>query len=564
MSSKSNLELLPLGGMGKVTQNMYLYMYGDEMLIVDCGIGFPDQHMPGVDVLIPDVKYLMKQLKAGKEIVGMVLSHGHDDHIAATGYLLGDLPEFPIYASPLTAGFAENRMKDGGVKRTINILKDGQVVEIGQSFRVESLAVTHSVPDTKHLLISTPVGLIYHGTDFKLDDNPVDGVKTDKVRVERAGRDGILCMLIDCLRVERSERVPSESTTGPVIEQAMTGIKGKCIVTLMSSHLHRLQQTIDAAQRLGRKVAFVGRSVEQNVEIAVELGKLNLPKNIKVDKRDIGDYPDERLCLIVAGSQGQEGSSLVRAVSGDHPVVQISEKDVVIFSADAIPGNEINYFSAIDELSRKGVKVVYPDIAPGLHQSGHASAPEQQEMVELANPKYVMPIGGADRHRTLFVERVAEPAGISPERVLIPGKGDVLSFDQNGRVRVSDHITITPQAVDGLGVGDVGPRVLSDRKALGEAGIIMVIMPEISKGQFDLKNIQVVSRGFVFMKEAEDVIKFIKDQTVETIGSFKKKTDNETLRKAIESRLSRRLFKIIRREPIIVPVFFPLAKPYKK
>ena len=270
----SNLKILPLGGMGGVTQNMYVYEYDNEIMIVDCGIGFPDIQMYGVDIVLPDISYLLKQVNAGKTIVGMVLSHGHDDHIAATGYLLPQLPEFPIYAAALTAGFAQNRMKDMGVGREVQVIKDGQPVTLGQNFSVETLAVTHSVPDTKHLIIKTPAGIVYHGTDFKFDESPVDGVKSDYARMEAIGREGVLLALSDCLRVEKNETIGSESNVGPVILAHMREVKGKVLATMMSSHLHRIQQTVNAAVELGRKVVFVGRSVEQNVQIALELKKL--------------------------------------------------------------------------------------------------------------------------------------------------------------------------------------------------------------------------------------------------------------------------------------------------
>ncbi len=551
----SELKILPLGGMGKVTQNMYLYWYEDEILIVDCGIGFPDIYSPGVDVLIPDVAFLLRLIAEGKRIVGMILTHGHDDHIAATGYILPQLPVFPIYASPLTAGFAQQRMTDGGVSREITVIKDHTPYKVGTHFEFSSLSVTHSVPDTKHFAISTPAGVVYHGTDFKIDPKPVDGVTVDMAYMKEIGDKGVLCMLLDCLRVEQSEWVDSESSVGPTLDMLVQETEGKVIATMMSSHIHRIQQTVDAAHAYGRKVAFVGRSVEQNVKIALELNMLHIPDGTFIDKEDIENTADNKLCIIVAGSQGQEGSSLVRAVFGEHPLIQIAPKDTVIFSADAIPGNEVPYYGAIDELSRNGIQVRYPSITPDLHKSGHGSAPEQQEMVKLIHPDYVMPIGGADRHRVLFSSRVAEAVGMHKDQVLIPGSGEILSFE-NGQARVTDKITLKIQAVDGLGVGDVGTQVLSDRLSLSESGIIVVIIPRI-KGQLELSDISVVSRGFVFMKDAGEVIKYIQDRTAEIVVSLKDAKDDE-LKRAIEKRLARSLYKIIRREPIILPVIIEM------
>lgn len=548
----SDLKIIPLGGMGNVTQNMFVYEYEDELLIVDCGIGFPDTHMPGVDVLIPDITYIHTKLEQGKRIVGMILTHGHDDHIGATPYLLPELPAFPIYASPLTASFATNRMRDGGVERTIEVITNNHPFKISEYFTAQAFNMTHSVPDTRHYAIHTPEGLIYHGSDFKLDPSPVDGVLPDFAGIAELAKQNVLCMMIDCLRVERREWSKSESTVGPAIEAELANTKGLFIVTLMSSHIHRIQQTVDAAKKHGRKVVFIGRSVEQNVEAALALRKLHIDKEMLVNKRHIGDMHPRDLCVIIAGSQGQEGSSLMRAVYGEHPVIQIKPQDKVIFSADVIPGNEINFYGAIDELCRNGVQVVYPDISPNLHQSGHAAAPEQQELLGIVKPQYVLPVGGADRHRVKFFDFVAQKLGYTHDRVLIPENGAILSFE-DGEPSTKDVIMLRPRIVDGLGIGDVGPAVLSDRRALSQAGIIVVVIPRM-KGQLDLHNVTIISRGFVFMKEADEVIRFIKESTAQIVSELGPKAKEEEIRRAIEKRLGRKLYKIIKREPLIVPV----------
>ena len=550
-----NLKIVPLGGMGHVTQNMFLYEYEDEILIVDCGIGFPDTHMPGVDILIPDTSYLLKRLEEGSKIVGMILSHGHDDHIAATPYIMPTLPEFPIFASHLTAGFAEQRMSDGKVNRTITTIKGSESFEIGTHFSAYLIPVTHSVPDTRHIVIDTPEGLVYHGSDFKLDQAPVDGIKTDMAAIEALKDKEVLLMLIDCLRIEYDEWVESESTVGPAIEEVMEQTHGKFVMTLMSSHLHRIQQTINAAKKYNRKVVFIGRSVEQNVEVALRLGKLEIPEGLKVDKKHIEQVADDDLCVIVAGSQGQEGSSLMRAVFGEHRILHIKPQDTVVFSADAIPGNELTFYGAIDELSRNNVQVVYPAINHGLHKSGHASLPEQKAIVEAVRPKYLMPVGGADRHRVLFYHKVAEALGYDENTTLLPESGEVLGFS-NRTFSVVDQITLKPQIIDGLGIGDVGPIVLADRKALGQSGIVVVVLPR-RKSEFDLGHMQVISKGFVFMKDADEVVEFIKTESAKIASSREYKND-EQLKRLIEKRLSRKLYKIIRREPLIVPVILDL------
>lgn len=552
----AELRLIPLGGMGNVTQNMYVYEYGDELLIVDCGIGFPDVYMPGADALIPDTSYLKKQLEAGKKIVGMVLSHGHDDHIGALPYLLPELPNFPIYGSALTAGFAEQRMSDKGIDKKVTVLKDKVPVAIGESFHAMVVAMTHSVPDTKHVIIETPEGMVYHGSDFKLDPAPVDGVLPDLAAVEQVGRQGVMLMLVDSLRIERTEPVESESKVGPVLERLMAAATGKFVVTLMSSHIHRIQQLVHAAEKNHRKIVLVGRSIEQNVRVARELDKLTLPQDIMVDKKYIQDYRDDELCVIVAGSQGQEGSSLTRAVFGEHRDLQLTQRDTVVFSADAIPGNEVPYFRAIDELARNGIVAIYPDIEPGIHQSGHASAPEQMRLVKLVQPRFVMPVGGADRHRALFRRKALVELPFDDQHILLPKVGEILSF-ANNKVHVAETISISPRVVDGLGIGDVGPVVLSDRLSLAQAGMIVLVIPR-QEGELQLRRLEVISRGFVFMKQADEVIKFIKDNTVDIINQLEPKTKDEDLKKIVERRLARKLYKIIQREPMIVVTILDL------
>lgn len=550
------LTVVPLGGMGTVTQNLFLYELGNEILMVDCGIGFPDHKMPGVDILIPDVSYLVQQLEDGKELVGIVFSHGHDDHIAALPYLTEFIPNVPIYGSPLTAAFATQRLRDGGSDRVVTPMPDKKRFRIGTEFEVELIHVTHSVPDTKHVVIRTSEGILYHGSDFKFDPKPVDGRVSDLARMKEIGEEGVLCVLSDCLRVEQEDQIPSESLVGPVIQRLMSQTSGKCVVTLMSSHIHRIQQVVDASVHLGRKVTFVGRSVEQNVTEALSLGQLTVPEGVMLDKKNWDSVKESKLTMIIAGSQGQEGSSLTRAVYGEHREVQIKPQDTVIFSAGPIPGNELNFYGAIDELSRNNIQVYYPDIEPGLHQSGHASALEQRQLVQLLKPRMLWPIGGADRHRRLYQHMVATPEGYDPDRVIIPQNGDVVSFG-NGRFSVPFRLTLRPQAVDGLGVGDVGPRVLGDRRQLSEAGMVVVIIPKDSRGgknEYDFRRMQVISHGFVFMKEAGEVVDFIKGITRDIIMDSEKLKEQD-LARTIERKLQRKLYKTIQREPLVTVVF---------
>ncbi|MCC6711190.1 MAG: ribonuclease J, partial [Candidatus Pacebacteria bacterium] len=485
---------------------------------------------------------------------GIAISHGHEDHMGALPYVLPEFEEIPqIWGSQLTVGFINKKLQDENISTPLNIFKDLTPVKFGQYFSVMTIAVTHSVPDTKHLVIETPEGIIYHGSDFKLDEHPIDGVKTDLESIKKVADQGITLAMIDCLRVENLERTPSEAETGPELEKLMINTKGKYIVTLMSSHIHRIQQIVDAAKRQGRKVAFIGRSVEQNVKIAMELNKLHMPEGVMIDKRDTDQYRDKELCIVIAGSQGQEGSSLIRAVFGEHRQVQILPDDKVVFSANVIPGNEIPYYRAINELASNGINVVYPDVDADIHKSGHASAAEQRDLAKILKAKYLMPIGGEDRHRAKFREYVSQALGYKKEFTVIPAHEEVLGIS-NGEIKIVDHISIKPRAVDGLGIGDVGPTVLSDRRSLSQAGMIVLILPKVA-GRFDLAKMDVVSRGFVFMKEANEVIDFIKQETANILDQADEKNlkDDDKL-VMLERKLARKLYKVIRREPMIIPV----------
>src|SRR5258708_5217658 len=327
----NSLRIIPLGGMGNVTKNMFLYEYGQEMLVVDCGIGFPESSMLGVDVLIPDVTYIKDRLTKGAHIIGMCLTHGHDDHIAGLQYILPQLPEFPIYGSPLTAAVAEARMSESEIKRSVNVVTGDQPVRLG-SFSIEYIQMTHSVPQTRHLAITAPQGIVYHGSDFKFDLTPVDGALPDFNKIARVGDQGVLCLLSDCLRVDRPEWSPSEMVLADTFEREIADCQGKFIVTLMSSNVHRIGLVAKTAIEHGRKLVFIGRSVEQNVEVAQQLHILAIPKKYIVHKKHMDEHKPTELCVVVAGSQGQPGSSLVRAVFGEHPILQVGPKDKVEFA----------------------------------------------------------------------------------------------------------------------------------------------------------------------------------------------------------------------------------------
>lgn len=489
------LKIFPIGGIGKVTKNMFIYELNNDLLVIDSGIGFAPQEMPGVDILVPDTKYLQDRLKQGAILHGIVLTHGHDDHIAALPYVLRDLEglvtELPLYASPLAAEFAMTRMVDQGIDKKVEYFDQGQL-KLGP-FTLETIRVTHSVPDTRHLVIRTPEGIIYHGSDYKLDLTPVDGQTTELQKIANIGQEGVLCALLDCLRIERQAPTASESVIKKALLREMHGVDGKVIVTLMSSNLHRIQQVIDVAAEFGRRVGFIGRSVEQNVNTAMNMGLLSFPPNLKVNKKNLSSVPDSQLCLIVAGSQGQAGSSLVRAVSGEHNYLSISKKDKIVVASEPIPGNETNIYGVINEIAEQGIEVAYSDVEDDLHVSGHAGEYEQMLIVHLLRPKYLFPIGGEERHRVRFA-KVVEQHNYRPSQVVMPKYGKIVEF-QDGAFRYGDEIKLRERTVTVAGTtSQVMDQVLNDREILGKQGVVLVVLTE-QAGIFDIANMSVEERG---------------------------------------------------------------------
>ncbi|MFC1749852.1 ribonuclease J [Pseudomonadota bacterium] len=543
------LKLLPIGGIGGVTKNMYLYEYNNQILIVDCGVGFPTTGMLGVDVLIPDISYLK-----GKEnqIVGMLLTHAHDDHIAALPYIMPQLPDIPVYASSLTAGFAADRLKDFNVRVNFQTFPDDTNLKLGP-FTIESVKVTHSVPDTRHYLIQTPMGNIYHGSDFKFDLTPVDGVISDYNKIARFGDRGVLCLLSDCLRSEKTGHSLSESILTESFQREFRGIKGKLLVTAMSSSIHRIQQVVDVATSYGRQVAFIGRSVEQNIKTATRLGFFKISQKAIVNKRRINKLPPNKICVIIAGSQGQPESSLTRAALGQHKLVSINSDDKVVFSSEPIPGNEDNVYNAIDNISKLGAEVSYSDVDDNLHVSGHASALEQKLLMELTKPKFLVPIGGTYRHMVQY-RILARSMGHNDKQVFLLQDGQTLLIDHTG-IKLGEKIKLTHVMVDGTGVGDVGQVVLSDRQTMSKSGIVVIVLP-IDQNSGQLKGRpEIISRGFVFMKQSSELITQLETATMETIDKHHDKLgDWKSLRKFIASDLEDLIYHHTQRSPLVLPV----------
>ncbi len=433
----NKLRIVPLGGgPGMVTNNMYLYEFGSDALVVDCGIGFPEDK-DSDEILIPDISYLKTN---PKKIHGILLTHGHDDHHAALPHILPKIGPAPIYASRLTAGFSQSKLKEYKINQKINVFKETDQIKLGP-FQIDPIHVTHSVPDTFHFLIHTPVGSIYHGSDFKFDLTPLDKRPPNFKKIANLSEKGILCLLSDCLRSERPGFSPSETTILEPLHREISQCRGRVIFTTMSSQIHRIQQAIDVATAYGRKIAFIGRSMESNTQIAMRLGFLKINQKLILKPNQIKRTPDHKLCLLVAGSQGQESSSLTRYATGTHKLLKLKPTDSVIYSADIIPGNEQLVYRVIDQLNQAGTTVIYEDTVDDLHVSGHASAKEIQLLMQLVNAQYLYPIGGSFRHMKAY-KNLSLKVGYRPDQVILPFGNQVVEFDHQGRFQLAEKLNL--------------------------------------------------------------------------------------------------------------------------
>lgn len=545
---ENNLKILPLGGSDRVTKNLFVYEWQDHCLIVDCGIGFPEEEMLGVDLLIPDVSYLLKN---PKKIDGIVLTHGHDDHTAGLGYILPQLgQDVPVYGSKLTIGFAKDNLKDFKIKASLNVISENDQLQLGP-FSIQPIHVTHSVPDSFHLAINTPVGTIYHGADFKFDLTPVDGWASNFQKIAKIGQQGVKCLLSDCLRVERPGFSQSESTIKDNLIREIRGCQGRFILTTISSNLHRIQQAIDVANSFGRKIAFIGRSIERNIKTAEELGFIKLPKKAIISRRSLDKYPRRQLAVFIAGSQGQTGSSLVRVANDEHAFVRVEPGDKVIFSSDPIPGNEKSVYRTIDQFLRLGVEVVYSEVTDDLHVSGHASQGDLKLLMGLTKPEYMIPIGGEFRHLH-FYRDLAQTMGYKRDQVFILKDGQSVNLSGQGKPVVKHEVDLKDIFVDGSRIGDVGPVVLADRQKLSEEGIVMVTIPYDQQKNMPIGEPQVISRGFVFMKQSVQLIDEAK--TIIKAHYNKKITDQSQFKHQLEKELHQLFVQNTGRQPLILCV----------
>lgn len=554
-SGKDSIRIIPLGGVGNVTKNMYVYEYRydgklQDILIVDCGIGFPEPEMYGVDLVIPDVRYL--ESKRDK-IRGLICTHGHDDHIGGIPHVYQKLGKIPMWGTRLTAAFANIKLKEVHSKTFVTPVEFNQTLKIGP-FRISFIRLTHSVPDTAHLVIETPIGVFYHGSDFKFDMTPLDGKESELSKITAVGKRGILCLLTDSLGSERRGFTPSEQVVGETLEKELETCPGKLLFTTQSSNIARVQLAIELAIKYHRKIAFIGRSIDQNVEAALKLDYMRFPREAVIRDRDLRKIPSEKQFLVVAGAQGQLGSALYRIAHDDHRDVKLKEGDSVVFSADPIPGHENDVNNVIDQIYHHGVRVSYSDIMEDLHVSGHGSQGDLILLLSALGPKYVMPIGGTYKHMMQY-RRLAQDIGYDKKQILIPEEGEVLEFTRFNPPRVVDHVELENVFVDGLGVGDVGEAVLRDRQTIATEGIVVVVVPINKRNRQVASDVEIISRGFVYMKQSKDLVARAKQIVRQSLRLKKGRiVDWHFIRRNIEESLGKFLSKETGRFPLVVPV----------
>ena len=546
----SKLKIIPLGGLGEIGKNMTAYEFGGDIIVVDCGMGFPDEDMYGVDIVLPDTTYL----KANAEkIRGLILTHGHEDHIGAVPYVLREL-DVPIYTTPLTAAMVELKLEEHDLLYNTQIFtkKTGSCFRLG-AFTVEFIHVNHSIPDAVALAITTPLGTVVHTGDFKIDLTPISGGMIDLTRLGQLGNEGVLALLSDSTNVETSGHSASERKVGESFDKLFMGCDKRIIITTFASNVHRLQQIINVAAKYKRKVAITGRSMENVLRVSSVLGYMDIPENVMVDIEKINKLPRNQSVIISTGSQGEAMSALYRMAFSEHKQVNVDAGDRVIISASAIPGNENTISRVIDELFHKGAEVIY-DRHTDLHVSGHACQEEQKMMLALTKPKYFIPIHGEYRMLVKHAE-LGKFMGVAPKNVVVGENGKVIEITKKG-IRCEESVPSGAVLVDGSGLGSVGSVVLRDRHKLAEDGMIVVILPFSSETHTMISEPEIVTRGFIYVKEAEDIIEELKRVTNESVEACELQHINDwtAIKSKVKNNIAGYLYKTTRRSPMVLPV----------
>lgn len=550
---KENLKIIPLGGIEEIGKNITVFEYGNDIVLVDCGVAFPEDDMLGIDLVIPDFSYLIKNKD---KIRGLVVTHGHEDHIGSIAYLLKEI-NIPIYATKLTIGLISNKLEEHKLLKTakLNIVKQGQTIVLGK-MRIEFIRSCHSIPDSVALAIHTPVGTVVHTGDFKIDYTPIDDQKIDLGRLAELGNRGVLALLSDSTNSERKGYTMSESTVGEVFDKLFVNCKKRIIIATFASNMHRVQQIVNSAVANNRKIAVCGRSMINMIQTSVDLGYITAPKNTFIDIDMIKNYTDDQLVIITTGSQGEPMSALTRMANGEHKKVNINSNDLVIISATPIPGNEKFVAKVIDDLMKIGAEVVYSSLAD-VHVSGHACQEEQKLMLSLVRPKYFIPVHG--EYRQLIAHKnTAKLMGIPEENIMLMKNGRVLELNEN-EAKFTNLVQVGKVFVDGLGVGDVGNIVLRDRQHLSQDGLIIVVLTMDSYGNV-VAGPDIISRGFVYVRESENLMDEVKSVVnVELMSCVDNHiTDWATIKTSIRDALKDYIFQTTKRNPMILPIIMEI------
>lgn len=553
-NTKAKLKLIPLGGLQEIGKNMLVVEYKNTIVVVDCGLMFPDEAMLGIDLVIPDITYLMKNMEKVKAII---LTHGHEDHIGALPYVLRQI-NVPIYGTRLTLGLVENKLKEFGLlaETDMRTIKPKDRIKIGE-FDIEFIKTNHSIADSVAVALHTPVGVIVHTSDFKVDYQPIDGELIDLHRFAELGENGVLAMLSDSTNVEREGYSMSESTVGHNFTEIFRDAKQRVIVATFASNIHRIQQVINASILFGRKVAISGRSMINVINVASEIGYLNIPDNITIDIDRVDKYPADKITIITTGSQGEAMSALTRMAYSDHRKVEIVPGDTVVISAAPIPGNEKLVSRVINQLFKKGANVIYEALAD-VHVSGHAYQEELKLIQALIKPKYFIPVHGEYRHLVQHAQ-LAEKMGVTKKNIFVVDNGAVIEFTKDSG-KLSGTVMAGKVLVDGLGVGDVGNIVLRDRKHLSQDGLIVVVVTISKESGLVIAGPDIISRGFVYVRESEDLMEEAKTVIKEALSKCedKKITEWGTIKTYIKDSLKEFIYEKTKRNPMILPIIMEI------
>ena len=544
------LKIIPLGGLNEIGKNMTAYEYGGEIIVVDCGMAFPGDDMYGIDCIIPDVSYLIKNRA---RIRGLFITHGHEDHVGAIPYVLKQV-NLPIYCTRFTAGLIKLKLEEHQLVKSTKLItvEPGKSVRAGK-FTVEFIHVNHSIADSVAFAIHTKMGTVVHTGDFKIDSTPIDGEVIDLARFGELGKEGVLALCADSTNVERPGFTPSEKTVGATFARQFQNCDERIIVTTFASNVHRIQQVLDAAAQCGRKVAVTGRSMENMMKVSTELGYMKVPKNTLMDINKLKGLPKNKQVIVTTGSQGEEMSALYRMAFSTHKQVEIGAGDKVIISASAIPGNEVTVGRVINELFRKGVKVIY-DKADMLHVSGHACQEELKIIHALTKPRFFVPLHGEQRMLQIH-SQLAQDMGMERNHIAIADNGSVVEITAK-TLKINGSVPSGEVYVDGSGVGDVGAVVMRDRKRLAEDGMVVVVLPISSHDGGLLAPPEIITRGFIYVKESGDLMKDLQTIAMDAADSVSRKRarDDGELKGAVKSAVSSYLFKNTKRSPMVIPV----------